>query len=521
VTAADDIGVSRATSHGLIARNTVSAFGARALLVLSVLALTPYLFRQLGPAGFGTWSVLFTFVSVAGIAENGLALAVVKLVAEERGRGGDPGRIVGAGVALMAALGLLAALLLALGAIALDGLAANSEKHAFTLGMLVLAGAVAVRAPLAAYVAVLKGCQRYDLANIEGAFLTVAFSVGAVVAIELDRGILGLAVAQAAALVAAGPLGLLLLARAEPGLRLRPRRNDGAAARKIVGFGSYTLLADSMGFIAARMDVVVIAAIRSAAAAAPFAAAVKLQSGIQSLVLPWWNLLLPMQAELWAAGRRREVAERLLLATRIATQITIPAVLALSLFATDLVRVWLGPEAPPITATIVILLLAVQIATLSAAPSESVLIAIGRVRAVGSLSLAEGLANITLSIVLVWRYGAIGAALGTLLTTAALAPIKLPLAARAVGLSLRRLLVGGVGTAVISTVPSAALMVALRLTLAPGAVRLMAGISLGVVAAAAVAMHQLGPQRLRAGVSLLRLRRGSARITTNLGAEPR
>lgn len=511
----------RVVSHGVIARNTLSAFGVRGLLVLSVLVLTPYLFRQLGAAGFGTWSVLFTFVTIAGLAESGLALAVVKLVAEGRGRGGDPGRIVGAAVALNGAFGLLAALLLAAGAVGLDGLAAEGRERDFTLGMLLLAAGVALRAPFGAYGSVLKGCQRYDLANAESAFLTVAFSVGAVLAIELGGGIVGLALAHAVALVAAGLLGALLLARAEPNLRLRPRRSDGAAARRIVGFGSYTLLADSMGFIAARMDVVVIAAIRSAATAAPFAAAVKLQSGIQSLILPWVNLLLPMQAELWAAGRRREVADRLLLATRIAAQITVPAVLALSLFASDLVRLWLGPEAPTVTAAIVVLLLTVQIVTLSSAPSESVLIAVGRVRAVGALSLAEGLANLTLSVFLVWRFGAVGAALGTLLITGALAPIKLPLAARAVGLPLRRLLGSGIGVAVLSSLPSVALMVALRLTLEPGAARLLAGLALGVLAACAVAAHQLGRRRLRAGVSFLRGRTRGVRISTSLGTEPR
>jgi len=505
----------------MIARNTLSGFGVRGLLFLSVLVLTPYLFRQLGPAGFGTWSVLFTFVTVASLTEHGLALAVVKLVAEERGRGHDPGRIIGAAVILMGALGLLAALLLVLGGIALDGLAADGDERAFTLAMLLLAVGVALRAPLAAYAAVLKGCQRYDLANLENAFLTVAFTVGAVAAIELGGDIVGLALAQAVALLAAGALAALLLARAEPGLRLLPRLSDGRAVRSIVGFGSYTLLADSMGFVAARMDVVVIAAIRSAAAAAPFAAAVKLQSGIQSLVLPWVNLLLPMQAEMWARGRRQEVADRLVLATRIAAQITIPAVLALSLFATDLVRLWLGPEAPAVTALIVVLLLTIQIAMLSTAPAETVLIAVGRVRAVAALSLGGGLANLLLSVVLVWKIGVVGAALGTLLTTAALSWVRLPLAADAVGLPLRRLLARGLGVAVLSSVPAVALMVALRLALEPGTSRLLAGIGVGVAAAGAVAARQLGLRRLRAGASLLRGLGRGVQIAPRLGTGSR
>lgn len=503
------------------ARNALTSFGVRALLALSVLLLTPYLFRTLGAAGFGTWSVLFTLVTVAGLAESGLTLAVVKLVAEERGRNGHPGEIVGAAVALLALLGLLAAALLVAGAFTLTGLAADGQGREFTLGMLALAVGVALRTPLAAYCAVLRGVQRYDLSNRAAAFSAVAFAVAAVPVLELGGGIVGLCVAYGASLVAGGLLGLVLLLRVEPGLRLRPQAHDATAARRIVGFGSYTLLADSMGFIAARMDVVVIAAIRNAAAAAPFAAALKLQSGMQALILPWVNVLMPLQAELWGAGERAKVAERLTLATRVAAQVTIPVGLALVLFADDLVHAWLGSDAPAITAAIVVLLLTVQIATLTSAPAEKVLIAVGRARAIGRLATVEGLANLGLSVVLVSRYGAVGAAIGTLLTTAALAPVKLPLAARAVGMSLRPLLVGGVGAAVASSLPSIAGMVALRLLLDPGLTRLTVGAAVGLVLAAAVAGRQLGAARIRATAAEMLGKQAKVRISPSLGTEAR
>ena len=88
--------------------------------------------------------------------------------------------------------------------------------------------------------------------------------------------------------------------------------------------------------------------------------------------------------------------------------------------------------------------MAAQILTMSGFPAEKVLVGIGRPKVVALLAVVEGLSNISISIVLVSAYGAIGAALGTLVTSGVLAPVKLPLACRATGLGIGPLLRGGV-----------------------------------------------------------------------------
>ena len=188
-----------------------------------------------------------------------------------------------------------------------------------------------------------------------------------------------------------------------------------------------------MVFIGQRMDTLVIAAVRNAATAAPFAAAIRLAGGVQSLTFPFVTLLMPMASDLHARGRHDEVIRRFSIATRIAFQLTFPTAVAFSLFATDITDVWLGPDAPDVTAAIIAVLMAVQILTMSAFPAEKVLVGIGRVKVVAMLAVIEGFSNIAISIVLVSAYGAIGAALGTLFTSGVLAPIKFPLACRATG----------------------------------------------------------------------------------------
>ena len=489
---------------GRLRRNATSAYANRALMVLSVLALTPYLFSELGLAGFGAWSVMFTVVTVFNLFEVAFLTGVTTTVARLEGarRGGEIGGVVRAGALLMAAMGVLALAVAAAVAFAADGLAAEPDRAAFRDGLIVLGAAMPVRLPCAAFGAALQGRQRYDLFNAAEAVAIAGFAAGAVIALESGGGLLALAVAQALALVAGGLLFVVLLYRAPGGMSLR---GAGAPMRSLAGFGTWTLLSGSMSFVAERMDTVVVAAVRGAAAAGPYAAAQKLRSGLQSLTLPLLGLLLPMVSELDAAGRRDEVARRLVLATRVALQVSLPVAAALALFAPDFIAFWLGSSAPASTASIVAVLMAVEVLALLSTPSHYVLVGLGRVRAVGVLGLVDAPLNLTLSIILVSAHGAIGAAWATLLTSSLLAvAVKIPLAARASGCTRAQVLTGALRPALAASLPALAAMVAVRLALDEGFVRLAAGVALGLAIAAAIAVQQIGRGRLREIGSALR-----------------
>jgi O-antigen/teichoic acid export membrane protein len=486
--------------HAAIARNAASSYGVRVLLALSVLLLTPYLFRTLGAAGFGTWSVIFTVTTVFSLLELGFSGGIVKLVAELRAQGNKKQELdtaIGSAVALMAALGLIAFGISVAIALFATGLAANGLQDDFRTGMLVIGVAMLVRFPFVAYAAALMGYQRYDLFNASQALTYLTFAVGAVIAIETNADVLGLAIAQAVSVLAGGLLFAVSLARTDRSLPMRPRFSDSHWRKRIASFSSFTLLADSMVFIGQRMDTLVIAAIRNAAAAAPYAAAIKLQSGLQSLTLPFVNLLMPMASDLQARGRHEEVLRRFVVATRVVLQVTMPVAIGLALFSTDIVDLWLGSDAPSVTATIIVLLMSVQTVTLTATPAEKVLVGVGRVRTVALLALVEGFSNLGISIALVSAYGAIGAAIGTLSTSAVLAPIKFPLACRATGCDALLFLRRGLGIGVVSSIPGVLVMVAAWLVLPHGAIRLLVGMTLGLSACAIVGLAQVGPARAR------------------------
>jgi O-antigen/teichoic acid export membrane protein len=206
------------------------------------------------------------------------------------------------------------------------------------------------------------------------------------------------------------------------------------------------------------------------------------------------NLMLPMISELEARGQRGLVISRMLVATRVSLQVTIPVALAIAFFSADIVDLWLGSGAPNVTAAIMTVLV-LQALMLCAIPAQKVLIGTGRARVVGTINMAEGLLNLAISIVLVSAYGAIGAALGTLISSYLIGPANLPIACRAIGYPLGRFLRTGLWPAIASSLPSAAVMLLVWLLMSPSAGRLVLGAGLGFGIAALVALLQLGPRR--------------------------
>ena len=482
-----------------LAKNAVASYGARAALGVSALVLTPVLFRGLGAAAFGTWSVVFTFGTLFSLGEFGFARGITKVTAELVGtrRESELARTFGIAVTLLAGLGLLAALSASVVGLAASGIAASGDESAFRWAMLVLAAERLAYFPLSACGATLAGYQRYDLLNAASIANSLGFTAAGIAVVARGGGVLAVVTAWAAVHLASGVLQWLFLRRVNRRLSLGPHLGDPAERRTVLRFSSFVLFAESMTFIGQRMDTLVIAAVRNAAAAGPYAAVLKLQTGVQSLTLPFVYLLMPMTSDLWGRGEVAAVRKRLVVATRVSCQLTLPVAAALAMFSGDVVHLWLGADTSGTTSKILVVLMAAQIPALTAAPAEQVLIGIGRIRAIGLLALVEGFANLGVSVALVMRYGAIGAAIGTLSTTAVLAPIKLPLAARGLDYPLRRVLRESVVPAVAASVPAVAVMLAVRLLLPAGAGRLFIGVFLGLAAVLAVGIAAAGPARLR------------------------
>jgi O-antigen/teichoic acid export membrane protein len=188
-----------------------------------------------------------------------------------------------------------------------------------------------------------------------------------------------------------------------------------------------------------------------------------------------------MVSDLHGRGAREAVRRRLLLSSRLALQVTLPAALALALFAPDIVHVWLGDEAPEVTETIVVLLAIAQIFIVTTMAADQVLIGVGQARTAGTLTVVEGSGNLIISLALIPAIGAVGAAVGTLAVSLLVAPLRFPLVCRATDTPVPRLVREALGPPCLRALPAVAAMTVVWATFPEGTLRLGIGILVGAV----------------------------------------
>jgi O-antigen/teichoic acid export membrane protein len=441
---------------------------------------------------------MYALATVFDGMQSSYSTGVAKIVAELRGSGRRREVLAALATATAFSLALGAAVLAVSVAIALlgDGLSPAGLLQAFQVGMIALGAATLVRLVGSTYAAAMLGYQRYDLFNTARLVAAIWLGVATVAAVEAGAGLEGAALALASSLLVEAIMFARLMRRMDSSLPLRPHLGDAASRRRIASFSSYVLLADAAISIS-RLQPVVIAAVRNAAAAAPFSAAVKLQTALQSAVYPFVDLLIPMVSDLQSRGRAEEVARRLLLGTRAALQVALPLAAGIALFSEDIVSLWLGPDAPAVTGEIIVILMTVQVATLTATPAVKVLVGLGQVRITAVMLGIEGASNLVLTILLVSEYGVLGAALSLLITGFLFSPVMVRLACRATRISSVCLVRQSLWPAVASSLPGLFAMVAVFAALPESAGRLTLGIFVGVGTSLAVAVAQVGAGRLR------------------------
>lgn len=156
---------------------------------------------------------------------------------------------------------------------------------------------------------------------------------------------------------------------------------------------------------------------------APFSVAGRLMQYFDPIINSIVSPMLPVMSEYEGQGRRTQLRDFFLKATKITTLMTFLIGSILVLDSRLLLRVWVGEEFVS-TYTLVLILLLGYVFELAQRPSTTALVALGCHRALGGWTLGEGLANLVLSIFWGRKYGLVGVALGT---TVPLVLVKLTL----------------------------------------------------------------------------------------------
>lgn len=482
-----------------VARSTVSNVLGKFIALGLGFLITPFVLRRLGVANYAIWVLTGSVVGYGWLLELGISGAIIKYVAEHYAKG----QVEKADEVVAAALCLYCALAVCAFAIVVTAAPLLAELFHLPVGqqrtmteLVYLMGSVtALSIPCTTTTAILRGLQRYDLVSGLSAVGGVTSGALTVLVLACGGGVISLAwLALVMVLVMQVP-SLWLIRRVAPELHFRLRRPDRTLIKKVLSFSSSLLVLNVAGAVQSRTDDVIIGSFLPVTLMTPFALTRRLSSVPPIFAEQFTKVLMPLTSQLYATNAETHLRHVYRVGTRLTLAILIPVGSVLVILASPILVCWVGPAFAPYS-TLVEILTVAAIVDASQWTAGSVLLGMARHRILAKVAMCEGIANVTVSIVLISKLGLLGVALGILIPKVAAALVIFFYSLRVIDISWADLVEQVLLPVSIPALPTVALLCAARLTVHPGSWIATSLISLAAIAVYFLVYLAVGSGRL-------------------------
>ena len=401
---------------------TVSAGVARVFGLLASLITVPLTYSYIGPERYGLWMVLISIIAAMGFADLGIGNGLMNAVSEAYGK--DDRALVREYVTSAFVMMLaIAAFLAAIGAagypfvpwmrlfnVTSEAVAAEGSK-----AFLVLFSWFVLSIPLGVITRAQAGLQQGYFPQIVGAFGSIVSLCSLLFVIALHGTLALLVLASTFGAAAAVALNGWLLFREHRWLVPSWRAYRGDSASKILKLGLLFFVLQCAFALSYTSDNIVIAQILGAAAVAAYAVPQKLFSvvslGIGMATGPLW----PAYGEAIARGDVAWVRRAFRGSLWLALAITVPLCTILALAGPWILRVFFGRSLHAPMLLLAVLAVWGVVSAVSVVTSF-LLNGAGVLKAQAITAVFASLINISLSIFLTRRLGAMGVCLGSIIT---------------------------------------------------------------------------------------------------------
>jgi O-antigen/teichoic acid export membrane protein len=423
--------------------NVLANYLALAVTAVSAIVVTPLLLHHLGRPAFGVWVLASTAVAYLELFDLGFGAATTKLVAED------------AHVRPHQAVGMINTTFFVMVPMGIVALGAGVAVAFFFPGIVhvsaglhdqvivcvaILAVGLAVSIPGDTFGGSLMGHQRFDLLSLSNASMGTCIAVSSAVIVLLGGGIVPLAVATTVISVSFQLVRWAMLRHVIPEARIRLRLVDRLRLRAATSISSWFLLSAVLQATLQACDVIIVGIVLGVRAAAIYAVGAKLAKAATQSLDSLSVVFLPYASATVRNKDPEELKDIVVDAVRVTLLVGILIALILTVLAGPGIRAWVGPGYDTSAHVLVILALAVGLAS----PVRSlgqVLLGSGALKVMVAISGVEVLVNFVLSVTLAHVIGLLGVAVGTL---AGVLLVRLPgilvIGTRVVGLRISTLL---------------------------------------------------------------------------------
>jgi len=380
------------------------------------LVMTPILIHGLGDLYYGMWVLIATFLDSYGLLDFGVRNALFRFVALYKGSNQRRAlnSILSSGFMIALTTAAIVLLLTVLSVAFLPAFfnVEGSSRHIFRWLVALLGTGVAFAFPAQFLGTYLCACRRFDLFNFT-IILTGVLRAGLIILVlRLHHGVIAVGAITFGATVLSFLLNLYLVHRSDPEVSLRPSLAERARVKELLSFSVYAFIGNIGDQLRFFVDNIVIGRVLVIALITPFNIAGRLMMLMRQLLISLASPLSGVMAELEGKDMQDELRDYFLHATRLTSILSFYVGFILLVNGRNIITLWVGPDYQE-SYLLLVLLIAGYCIMLAQHPSVDLLMAKHRHQPRGWWTLAEGVANLILSIVLARRYGLIGVAIGT------------------------------------------------------------------------------------------------------------
>ncbi|MGA7158724.1 MAG: oligosaccharide flippase family protein [Acidobacteriaceae bacterium] len=401
-----------------IARNVMfNWFGTAATMAVGFF-LAPFILHHLGTVGYGVWLLAISAVAYIGLLDLGIQDSVLRFVSKGHTQK-DHG---GASEAISAALWIrlqisVLALLLSVGLAAIfpimfkipPSIASDARKAILLIGL-----TTAINLSVGVFGGVISALNRYDLQTFVGLTQTAVRVGGVVTVLRTGHGIVAIAVAELIAALVGNALRALVARRLYPELRVYLKRPKSQTLKQIWTYSYYAFLTMIAIQLVYQSDNIVVGAFVSASAVTFYGIANSLCLYASRIVDTMGFTFIPAASTYEAAGNSASLLMLYKNGTRAVLMVVLPILITLIVRGPSFIGLWMGPQYSHQSGIVLIILCVPLFFSYANRTAGAIAFGIEKHKMGALWAISEGVANLTLSIILVHWYGIYGVAIGTL-----------------------------------------------------------------------------------------------------------
>ena len=407
-----NISYPNTNKHGPLISGAISNYLGYCISIAINMFLTPFLLRHLSRAQYGIWLLVYSLPIYYSILKFGAGAGFMRYFPPYL-RQDDHKSITemfGSGLAL----GLITSLLIFVLSQFIAEPFARFFKCGAELATLVrIIGCVAAISTLSdIFISAIKAREKWVISNIISVIVNIALALSFVGTLCLGKGLITMSYMYLAVTICSLVAVIIVFKHVYPRVKISPLKHiDLINARKLISYGFFMVILFLLNSTSAEFPNMIIGKVISLEAVALYGVVASLTVNIEQGVSAVTSTLWPRFAYMDGLKDGRESAELFIKSTKLIAIIASGVMLPLLICGTSFIRLWVGRGFESAYPVFIILAIGC-LAKISNMASSYLLMGVGRQKAYTILLAIQWLFGFMLGLLLVFRFGMTGFAIG-------------------------------------------------------------------------------------------------------------